>query len=393
MRTAYLTAVFSMLAAPAFAADLGTYRVGTPYQTTGAPEAGVCEMQCSGDAQCRAWNYVKPGPAAPGICEFLDAPGNSVSSAISISGASEGSFAVRPDVMTGGTNTVRVGTTAAPKPRVQAHQQPSGRRIVREAVPQQRAPQAASHTRPTPQQGAGRTMGLSLEQQRAMIRGQQMRAPQAALPRASAPRQIDPRQMDPRQTDSRRMDPRMSAPGMPDPRMAPRQTRQPGFQPLLDGRAPQAPQQRPSQQTMQRLMPPQMQRPGAGAPQQPTMQRGPARRRGQQARPDTRAPQSQGRPPIGQPIAPPAASRARMTPQLTSQAPQVPQAPMPRASASNPVSFAEAQNSLYGNLNDDVRVPASNQPVPADPNAPLSLSQSRPVAPVQVEELAGARMR
>ena len=66
---------------------------------------------------------------------------------------------------------------------------------------------------------------------------------------------------------------------------------------------------------------------------------------------------------------------------------------MPRASANNPVSFANAQASLYGNLNDDVRVPAANQPVPLDPNAPLPTSQARPVAPVQTEQLAGARQR
>ena len=70
MRLFSLLAVTTLLSAPAFAADLGTYRPGSPYHSVVAPGADVCESHCAGDAQCKGWNYVKVNPRAPGVCEF-----------------------------------------------------------------------------------------------------------------------------------------------------------------------------------------------------------------------------------------------------------------------------------------------------------------------------------
>ncbi len=140
------TAIFAaLLSTPAFAADLGTYRPGVPYNTAAAPGADVCENQCAGDAQCRGWNYVKRNPRTSGICEFLSTVSMQVSSPISISGLSESAGALASRVRAGETNTIRVGTTVAPRENtVKVGQTSSGRRIVRQAPTQRIAPQLAS---------------------------------------------------------------------------------------------------------------------------------------------------------------------------------------------------------------------------------------------------------
>jgi hypothetical protein len=129
----------------------------------------------------------------------------------------------------------------------------------------------------------------------------------------------------------------------------------------------------------------------------------------------------QGRPPIGQPIAPtpaaPVQSQYAPTPQLipaqsqaqTYRQPQgqmqaygqpqpytqtsvqpTPSQSMPRSSVNNPVSWdsirqtqkAPQQQSLYGQLNDDVR-----------PSAPMPTVPSYPTQPVSQLPLAGAQPR
>jgi len=59
--------------APVMAQDLGTYRPGQAYQSVTSPGADVCNSHCAGDAQCRAWNYVKVNPKAAGVCAVLRA--------------------------------------------------------------------------------------------------------------------------------------------------------------------------------------------------------------------------------------------------------------------------------------------------------------------------------
>ena len=53
MRFLTLSLFATLLSAPAFAADLGTYRPGTPYSSSPAGGADVCESHCAGEAQCR----------------------------------------------------------------------------------------------------------------------------------------------------------------------------------------------------------------------------------------------------------------------------------------------------------------------------------------------------
>ena len=133
-------------------------------------------------------------------------------------------------------------------------------------------------------------------------------------------------------------------------------------------------------------------------------------------------PRPQGRPPVGVPISGPSQGQGQKNTSLQKPA-------IPRGSVNNPVthqngqarlhaaqaqaqaqaeaqaaairasqsqSFAQAKQSLFGSLNDDVQVPAPLTALPADPNAPIPTSQSRPVAPVHAEslgELAGPPRR
>ncbi len=323
MRIAFLTLLTSVAAAPAFAADLGTYRPGTPYHSVIVPTADVCESQCAGDARCRGWNYVKAAPQASGVCEFQSQVSQPISSAISISGVNASAGYVSNRIVAGNTNTVRVGTSVPPQqtsPTVTTSQ--TGRRIVRAPIPSQT--------------------------QRGQV--------------------------------------------------------QPRFQPALDGYTPSRAQQRPTTQPALSRGParnaPQARFQRPVAPQAAPRQAAPSINQPQYARP-----QIQGRPPIGQTIAPPQSqvqSQTQYETQYQTQAtrpglqPQTqPSAqPMPRASVNNPVSWQnQPQQNLYGSLYDDVRVPASNSPMPLDPNAPIPTATARPTMPIGQVPLAGARPR
>ncbi|WP_189494751.1 PAN domain-containing protein [Algimonas arctica] len=338
MRLTLLSCTVALIAAPAFAADLGTYRPGTPYHSVIVPTANVCESQCEGDAQCRGWNYVKAAQTAPGVCEFQSTISAPVSSAISISGVSESAMPMSTRVIEGNTNTIRVGTAVAPKPIATTQTSQSGRQIVRHPVPEHYSQGLYSQPPSTPQMG---------------------------------------------------------------------------FRPALDGYTAAQPQMTP-----------------------PTLTRGPARQSPQMRNVRPTAPQNmsqpayqppqysqpyQGRPPIGQPITPtsaasvqgqyaptpqiiPAQTQAQIyrqpqgqtqahgQPQPYMQAPSqpMPSQPMPRSSVNNPVSWdsirqtqtAPQQQSLYGQLNDDVR---SSAPMPTVP--------SYPTQPVSQLPLAGAQPR
>lgn len=315
MRIAVLTLLASVAAAPAFAADLGTYRPGTPYHSAIVPGSDVCESQCSGDARCRGWNYVKAAPTAPGVCEFQSQVGAPVSSAISISGVNGSAGLMSSRIVSGNTNTVRVGTRVEPKP-VAMETAAQRRRIVREPVPQA--------------------------------------APRPQMPATSAMPQYQPY-------------PTPSSQGQAPVRFSPMLGGPSGSRSAPQGYAP-APQ---PTQIMQRQSRGPARQDRRAAPRQlvPTMAAAPMMDR----------PMSTGRPPIGQTIQPPANYIAPTPPQS---------AAMPRASAANPVGFDQASQSLYGSLNDDVRIPAANGAVPSDPNAPIQMSRSRPVAPVSVGPLA-----
>ena len=124
------------------AADLGQYRPGNPYQSVMAPSADVCETHCTGDAQCRSWNYVKANPKASGVCEFNANDTAPVASAISISGSNQ-SPAYRQGIIPGGTNTIRVGMQPQPRPQAELYSQHTQQRS---PLPSRRVVRAVSYT-------------------------------------------------------------------------------------------------------------------------------------------------------------------------------------------------------------------------------------------------------
>ena len=192
MRFLTLSVVATLMSAPAFAADLGMYRPGTPYNSAVSGGADVCESQCAGDAQCRGWNYVKPNPQAPGICEYLSSVSTPVPSQISISGENMSAQSFSSRVTSGGTNTIRVGTQVTqPTNTVTVGQSQTSRRVVRQPVPQRATAQTAS-TRPV------ESMSLTAQQNRyRQAQGQaagQAHA-QVAYPQSQAPR-FAPQQAD-----------------------------------------------------------------------------------------------------------------------------------------------------------------------------------------------------
>jgi len=60
------------------------------------------------------------------------------------------------------------------------------------------------------------------------------------------------------------------------------------------------------------------------------------------------------------------------------------------------LTYEQAQQSLFGSLNDDVQAPRPLTAAPADPNAPIPTSQARPTQLVEqgtLGALAGAPRR
>lgn len=353
MRLFSILTLTTLLSAPAFAADLGTYRPGSPYHSVVAPGADVCESHCTGDAQCKGWNYVKVNPRAPGVCEFNAKAVSPIESAISISGA--GGVSAAPNLIQGNTNTIRVGTRAAAKPRsntVTVGQTPSGRRVVRQAVPQRVAPSKTVARMPA-QSGSLTAQQNQYRAATGHVAPQSQGYPQSRQPlqqQASRP-QIGQQHVAP-QGQRLLRDPRIQAPQQQAPR----------FQHNLDG-----------------------------MPRANVMARHP-QARGQQV-PQQQSPATQGRPPIGVPIGPQSARRTAPLPQ---------QSAIPKGSVNDPVthqngaqrvqaaaqrqaqmSYEQAQQSLFGSLNDDVQAPRPMTGAPSDPNAPIPTSQARPTQPVE----------
>ena len=364
MRLLTFSVFAALLSAPAFAADLGTYRPGTPYSSAVAGGADVCDSQCAGDAQCRGWNYVKPNPRAAGVCEFLSTVSTPISSQISISGESQSAAPYYSGLTSGGTNTVRVGTqTSSNTTRV--GQSPSGRRIVRQPVPQHVVTQQAS-TQPV------ENMSLTAQQNR--YRQGHVGAGQ---PNPQAARQVQGQRLFPGQ--------------------------RPMFRPILDGpptqnrgqqfRQPQAqsdrrqnPRRTTGPRRFQSQAPIQGQALGQGTPapqfQDPRMQmpqHSAPHPYGQAPQPvrQAQAPQQRGqsRPPIGQPIPTPqsaARPQSPAKPMTPSQrlAQFTAQTQTPAVSTTGPVALTpqQARTSLFGKLNDDLGMPT----VSAVPTQPVS---------------------
>jgi len=145
MRGLSLFILSSVLAVPAFAVDPGTYRPGMTYDSISAANANICESQCSGDAQCRGWNFVKINPTqTTGICEFNAREAAPVPSPYSISGDNISQFR-SAKLIQGRNNTVRVGDVAG---SVQRSAPATKRRVVREPIPQRLQPQSTSYQKP-----------------------------------------------------------------------------------------------------------------------------------------------------------------------------------------------------------------------------------------------------
>jgi len=349
MRILTLSVVATLMSVPAFAADLGTYRPGTPYHSSVSAGADVCDSQCAGDAQCRGWNYVKPNPDAPGICEYLSTVSSPISSQISISGESLSAASYSPLVTSGGTNTIRVGTqVSSSKPTIRVGKAPSSRRVIRQPIPQRSQAQGAS-TRPV--DPTLDPMSLAAQQNR--YRQGQMTGQQAPAPVRQATRQPIPAQ-------------------------------RPMFRPLLDGpSAGVAPQQQIRQQRSQsgrRVTGPRnapVPNPyAAQVPARTQYPAGPQNRAAIAPNPyaqnpalQNRAPQTQNmvggssRPPIGKPIMAPQPT-ARPQPSTPSQ--RLAQFTAQTQAAAQPIttqgptalSPQQAQKSLFGSLNDDLLAPA-----------------------------------
>jgi len=419
----------------ALAADLGQYRPGNAYQSVIAQGADVCESHCAGDAQCRSWNYVKTNPKTAGVCEFNANDVTPVPSAISISGTNSfghNSAAARHSdrIIAGGTNTIRVGTQSVQKQPTTRQASRSNRRIVREPIPQGIRPQTAS-TQPvirktspgslTAQQNQYRSGHTSVQQSPLQPRQQAAPSRPQQAARAPQPRNIMPSNVmqRPQPNAMPQFQYELGAQGA----VPPTQMRRPA---LANGYAPQVTPQVPQRATQQtapnRVLPN-----GAGEyrnrrrqqgpthqqamrPQQPAFNQAQpyAAQRGQayppqmspmQAQPSYGAqqavPRGQQMPPqamqkrtANQPMTYVDAQPSRLAPNMRAQ-------PSPKSLAQG-LTAEQAQQSLFGKLNDDVRVPNSGASVPRDPNAPISTSSSRPAGNVEqgpLGELVGAPSR
>lgn len=399
----------------ALAAELGQYRPGNAYQSVIAQGADICESHCAGDAQCRSWNYVKTNPKTAGVCEFNANDVSPVPSAISISGTNtfgNGSAATRHSdrIIAGGTNTIRVGTQAVQRQPVTREATRSNRRIVREPVPQTIRPQAAS-TRPVIQKT---NPGSLTEQQN------QYRAAKAP----TQPRQVNPQMQ---QQAERSVMPR-TAMQRPQPNAVPQFRYELGGQPVAapvqmrrpampNGYAPQAMQRPTANVNPANSLADYRNRRRQQGPTQPV----PMQRQAAITQPQMPAAyqghQYQGQ--IGQAYPP----QMNQTQPRAQQAGQMPPQGMQRRTANQPMTYVDAQpsrlapnaqrqpspqelaqgltaeqahQSLFGKLNDDVRVPNSGGAIPSDPNAPISTASSRPAGQVEqgkLGELVGAPQR
>ena len=366
MRLLTFSLFATLLSAPAFAADLGTYRPGTPYSSTVAAGADVCDNQCAGDAQCRGWNYVKPNPRAAGICEFLSSVSAPIASQISISGESASAMTLSSRVSQGQTNTVRVGTRPVSRSNtVRVGQSPSGRRVVRQAVPQRAQPKVTAP-------GAVESMSLT-EQQNRYRQGQASAQSQAPVKTAA------PTYRQPAQAPRQMFRPLLDAPSAAMRTQQPVQSGQRPVQRSVDRQASRRATGPRRAVAPQANVAPQYRNPRAPMPQAQFPQVQPQMR---QPQPQMRQPQQaiqrgSARSPVGQPI--PAVQRQprpqRSTPsqrlaRFKAQTQSQGQAIAPTGStALNP---EQARTSLFGRLNDDVKSTPAMPTASAVPTKPVT---------------------
>jgi len=382
MRILSLLSATILLASPAFAADIGVYRPGIPYGSAVAGSADVCDRQCSGDAQCRGWNYVKTNPRAPGVCEFLSSVSTPIPSKISISGEGFGSGLVSPSLTAGGTNTIRVGTPVQPtapqtnlsktaSPRL-ANQ--GNRRVVRQAVPQRLPAQRASTRK--------------IENQSLTAQQNRFRQAQHGVQPISRPQQIGPNAF------GRRNFPHILDGSAPNPQNF---STNPGVvqQPAQQQRPVQQQYQRPQQRPVQQAVPgPQALQNQGGRRQTGPRNAYPAQQAPVQQQYSSVAPQQYSsvapgridtRPAIGVQI-PASQSMAKRSVVKASNEPIV--------QPTNPVALTREQagQRLYGRLNDDIRTSRSSRSQTANGGQntpPVGAAPTIPVESEPLEVLAG----
>lgn len=409
-----LSTLCVVTASTALAADRGTYRPGMAYASIQASDASICEAQCSGDAQCRGWNFVTVTPGGSnGVCEFNAQDVAPIPSPISVSG--HNNFSARSaTIIPGSSNTTRVGYVAPPAPKAvtqpTANRAPSGRKIIRQPVLQQRAANPAVYSRPAPQ-----------NMQNLSLTDQQNRQRRAAKPSAhQRPMQQHKAQQHPAQPRFQHSldDGHARRAAQPTPRTAPQNRARFAARPTPPPSVTQPPIAKPPL-SHQRFAPHQMDQPQAYA-SRPAMARPdmgqpapqivpqPASQPSPQSSPQ-RGPQLTDRGSATPPLAPtapmPAQNRrlagapqmpqpqAPMRPQapMHPQAPQRPQVKIPAEMSPQP-SVAQAQQNLFGSLYDDVNVPRPVDPaaIAANPDAPIPTVSYVPAAPIAQSPLGPA---
>lgn len=386
-----------LLTSSAIAADAGTYRPGTTYQSVTASSPDICESQCSGDAQCRSWNYIKISKAAAGVCEFNSNTASPVPSSVSVSGenSSNRSFS---SVVQGSTNTVRVGAPTVTQPKAEVTRSSASRRVVRQPVEQKTQPRTSNYT-------ARRTQDLSA-QHLSLAEQQRRQNPNAAYqrPQGHAPRNVPPvrfqHSLEDNQGFQRGAHP--AARGQ-RPAAAPPQAAYSHADPRLVQRLQQNPSQyrtAPNRAAPSAPRPPIEAGVPANAAANPSNGAGTGPRLGGGLSAPPNVPPLQ---PSSQALAPSAAprpaaqNRAQPSPQIgLAGQPTPPQFAQKRVSIPSELSpramGAPAQNSLFGSLYDDVKVPRPIDPsTAADPNAPIPTVSSVPSAPIHSSPLPPAR--
>jgi len=328
-----LTSAILMIGLPALAAESGTYRPGQPYMSVPAQSPDQCQQQCSGDAQCKGWNFVQVRRSAnASICEFNARKVAPVASAISISGDSH-SATDSSRIVQAGRRTVRVGAPA-PQPVLAG-------RTTRIGQPQVHA---QAHRRIVPQQARANAAAPQAQpaiQQRQMMRGparQAVRRQVQPVPQMHRPTRTAFRHSVDMAAPQRAMPARPQAPAAAPAR--------PQFKPMLDT-APQADAPGPV----------------ATQPTAARLERAPNISEASQA----------------------SMPRARSISEASSAAyPSTPDSRLAGAPTA-PVSVAQAQNSLFGSLYDDVKAPKTLTPadIPADPDAPIPTVHSIPTVPIE----------
>lgn len=332
-----IIAVFSV--SSSYAGDVGTYRPGNIYLSVPAQSPDQCSAQCSGDAQCKSWNFVKVRPEQA-VCEFNSRKSHPVTSPISISGDNPTAYDSARLVPIGHRTTrigqtasshlvpqpgsvTRVGAIPAPQSRVQTPRQ----RIV-QPVPQSVNPilaRSSAVRAPSPQANA---VHAPVRHQAPMPFSHSLESQPPAPVRAPVPAPVHAPVQQP-QTPASENRPVRSP-------FASRAatTPQTGFKPLLDSQIAQRPPAAQRPQTESYSLP---------KPSMPSL----------------------------------------------SEIPQNVLAPSIESGlAGGPTRSAPPSgNSLYGSLYDDVKAPKilTREDIPTDPNAPIPTVTSVPIEKLDVQ--------